>query len=471
MKSFRKITICILSIVMLTACSKPAKSVSLTDAFGYISAEKYKEATDAFTSIIEGNPDSMEAYSGRGDAYAYSGEYLLALADYAKAYQISGEKNILYLLKSAVIYNLIDESDQAENNLKKVIELSGGTISSLVSSETTDLITKLKAEESSKAVLDFIKTASKESGTAAVPTPTPAAAETPKADSTPTPAATQETKPTPTPAATATPKPTPAPTPAATATPKATSTPSSSSSTIPSDFKGTLADIKNLKELMECIAYMTSPMYGEMNSQFTIIDNDPPYEPYQEYSTVNRFKTVDEYRNYYKKYMTDEMAKKMIRLSYRFAVRNGKLYSLSVGIGFGGMSDKAKLVKVDSNGDYIIRVSYFTNVTDKIDHSDDYRLRYVNGKFIIADIVTEKLSKASGYAVVKTNHLNVRKNASTSAGKLGRVNTGAILDVYDVKKDGKYTWYKIGADFGYYHGFSFGWIADNGGWVNYVPYK
>ena len=484
MKLFRQFVICILSIVMLTACSKSAKSVSLTDAFGYLSAEKYKEAAEAFTSIIAENPDSMEAYSGRGDAYAYSGEYILAAADYSKAAQLS-ENNVLYILKSAVIYNLIDEKDEAEKNLFKAIEVSKGTISSEMSSEVTKLITKLKAEESSKAVLDFIKTAAKESETAAVPTPTPAAAETPKADSTPTPAATQEAKPTPTPAVTATPKPTPTPTPAATATPKPTPTPTpaatvtpkptptptSSSSTKPSNFKGTLADIKNLNELLDCIAVLSAPFYSEMKGQHKEFNPDPPFEYYVDYYTVNKFKSVDDYRNHYKKFMTDEMAKKMIQLGYRFAVRNGKLYSLEIAIGYGGMDKKGvKLKQVDKNGDYIIRIPYISDGSLEVDFYTEYKLRYVNGKFIIADCLTNKLSKSAGYAIVNTNHLNIRKKASTSSDKLGRLNTGAVVDVYEVKKDSKYTWYKIGNPWGD-PSYPYGWIANDGSWIKYVKYK
>ena len=429
MKSFRKIMICVLSVFTLTACSKQAKSVSISDAFQYLSAGQYQEAIDAFSSVIAENPNSAEAYAGKGDAYAYSGEYIPAAADYAKAVQFD-ENNSLYLLKSAVLHSLINENDEAEKNLKKVIESGNGTITSWDASEVTDLITKLKAEDSAKAVLDFINTAAKEDETAAVP-----ASETPKADSTPTPV------PTPTP------------------------------ETKPADFKGTIEDIKNLNELLECIAYMTAPLYGEENSEYTFLEKDPPFEPYNEYYTVNRFKTVDEYISHYKKYMTDEMAKKMIRLSYRFAVRNGKLYSLAAGIGYGGMSNQVSLVKIDSNGDYIVRVSYMLNVTDKIDHSDDYRFRYVDGKFVIADLVTTQLNQTSGYVKVNTNHLNVRKQASTSSDKIGRLNEGALLDVYEVKKDGQYTWYKVGAEIGYYNNYPFAWIADNGSWLTYVPYQ
>ena len=426
MKSFRKIMICVVSICMLSACSAPAKSVSISDAYKYLSAEQFKEAIDAFSGVIAENPDSAEAYAGKGDAYAYSGEYIPAAADYAKAVQLD-ENNTLYLLKSAVLHNLINEKDVAEKNLKKAIESGNGTITSWDASEVTDLITKLKAADSAKAVLDFISTAAKEDETAAVP-----ASETPKAAGTPTPA--------------------PAPTP----------------DTKPKG-SGTLADIKNLDELLDCIASVVSPMYYEQNSEYMGIYKDAPYDMYCDYYTVKQFKTVDEYRNHYKKYMTDDAAKSVISLSYRFAVRNGKLYSLEVPIGFGGMNKKGvKLKEIDQNGDYIIRIPYLSDGTSEVDYYDEYRLRYEDGKFVIAGCLSDPGEASSGYVVVNTNHLNIRKSAGTSSAKIGRLNKGAILDVYETKKDSKYTWYKVGIN--WISQDRYAWIADNGKWLKYVKY-
>ena len=62
MKSFRKIMICVVSICMLSACSAPAKSVSISDAYKYLSAEQFKEAIDAFSGVIaEINEELLDA--------------------------------------------------------------------------------------------------------------------------------------------------------------------------------------------------------------------------------------------------------------------------------------------------------------------------------------------------------------------------------------------------------------------------
>ena len=310
MKSFRKIMICILSIFMLSACSKPAESISISDAFKYLSGGQYKEAIDAFTAIIKENPKSEQAYSGRGDAYAYSGEYVSASADYAKAEELCKD-NVLYLLKNAVIYSLLNENSEADNHLKKAGELSNGTITLWDASEVTDLITKLKAEDSSKAVLEFINTALKEDETAAVP-----ASETPKAESTPTP--TPETKP---------------------------------------KGSGTLEDITNLDELLDCIDNLMTPIYMEEHSTGSSITIDP-YDHEELYGKVKKYQSLEDYRNHYKQFMTDNADNVLLTVGVKFAMHSGELYyNTSPQFGWGSVSKQDVILKeIDNNGDYHISV-------------------------------------------------------------------------------------------------------------------
>lgn len=54
--------------------------------------------------------------------------------------------------------------------------------------------------------------------------------------------------------------------------------------------------------------------------------------------------------------------------------------------------------------------------------------------------------------------INIRTSPNTSSEVVGTVYTSEIYDVYEVKEEGDYTWYRIGDN---------RWIADGGGWLTY----
>ncbi len=71
----------------------------------------------------------------------------------------------------------------------------------------------------------------------------------------------------------------------------------------------------------------------------------------------------------------------------------------------------------------------------------------------------EEPEEVSAAVIVKAEHLNIRKDASTSAEKAGQVQYGWSCQAYEIKENEGCTWYRIGDDM---------WIADqNGEWVKY----
>ena len=75
----------------------------------YLSEGNYEEAIITFTAAIEIDPNRVEAYMGRGDAYVGSGEtddnLAVAQADYEKALNLD-EDNVEIYSKLADIYLL-----------------------------------------------------------------------------------------------------------------------------------------------------------------------------------------------------------------------------------------------------------------------------------------------------------------------------------------------------------------------------
>ena len=85
--------LCALSVVLLmTACGQDAEAQWQEQydlGVRYLSEGNYEEAIIAFTAAIEIDPKRPEGYTGRGDAYALSGDTAdnlsAALADYEAA--------------------------------------------------------------------------------------------------------------------------------------------------------------------------------------------------------------------------------------------------------------------------------------------------------------------------------------------------------------------------------------------------
>ncbi len=67
-------------------------------------------------------------------------------------------------------------------------------------------------------------------------------------------------------------------------------------------------------------------------------------------------------------------------------------------------------------------------------------------------------SSETGSLVVNIDNLNIRSGAGTNYPALRKAVKGKTYRVYEVKKSGGYTWYRIGTN---------EWLADNGKWVTY----
>lgn len=98
-----------------------------------------------------------------------------------------------------------------------------------------------------------------------------------------------------------------------------------------------------------------------------------------------------------------------------------------------------------------IHVSYFDHSTSGYDDGDVTDM--------IASLeITNKLGKIS----VTADNLNVRNDANKDATRLWLAHKGGEYEVYEVRSEGGYTWYRIGA---------YSWVADqNGEWVTYSQY-
>ncbi|HLG18033.1 MAG TPA: tetratricopeptide repeat protein [Blastocatellia bacterium] len=68
----------------------------------YYEKNKYNEAADAFTKAIEANPDSAEAYTGRGNARRSLRDYAAASADFNKAIALDARASEAYRGRSMV---------------------------------------------------------------------------------------------------------------------------------------------------------------------------------------------------------------------------------------------------------------------------------------------------------------------------------------------------------------------------------
>ena len=121
----------VLTILLLTACgqSGEAKWQEQYDlGVRYLSEGNYQEAIVAFTAAIEIDPKRPEAYVGRGDTYALSGDtednLSAALADYEAALALD-ETQAAAWLGLADVYIRRGEYDKAYEVLREGLEKCG----------------------------------------------------------------------------------------------------------------------------------------------------------------------------------------------------------------------------------------------------------------------------------------------------------------------------------------------------------
>lgn len=86
-----------LAAVLLTSCAGGAASYEKQMELGrkYLTEMNYTEAIAAFTEAIKLNPDDIDAYMARAEAYAALGKYDEAAADYTAVIEKTGEQPYL----------------------------------------------------------------------------------------------------------------------------------------------------------------------------------------------------------------------------------------------------------------------------------------------------------------------------------------------------------------------------------------
>lgn len=74
----------LLAVMLLTACASGASKAADKIELGqkYLTELNYTEAVASFTEAIRLDPDNIQAYMGRAEAYLALGEYEKALEDY-----------------------------------------------------------------------------------------------------------------------------------------------------------------------------------------------------------------------------------------------------------------------------------------------------------------------------------------------------------------------------------------------------
>lgn len=118
----------LLAVMLLTACasgtSKAADKIELGQK--YLTELNYTEAVASFTEAIRLDPDNIQAYMGRAEAYLALGEYEKALEDYRFVSQKTEEMpytRAISYMGQAEVYEKIDKQDRAlaDYGLAKVL--------------------------------------------------------------------------------------------------------------------------------------------------------------------------------------------------------------------------------------------------------------------------------------------------------------------------------------------------------------
>lgn len=122
------IAVIALVAVLLTACGSKAATAADKIELGqkYLTELNYTEAVAAFTEVIGLDPDNIEAYMGRAEAYKGLKQYDDAKADYTTAIEKTDEMPYTQAQAytgRAEVYELTDESTAAESDYSMAIGL------------------------------------------------------------------------------------------------------------------------------------------------------------------------------------------------------------------------------------------------------------------------------------------------------------------------------------------------------------
>lgn len=118
----------LLAVMLLTACASGASKAADKIELGqkYLTELNYTEAVASFTEAIRLDPDNIQAYMGRAEAYLALGEYEKALEDYRFVSQKTEEMpytRAIFYMGQAEVYEKIDKQDRAlaDYGLAKVL--------------------------------------------------------------------------------------------------------------------------------------------------------------------------------------------------------------------------------------------------------------------------------------------------------------------------------------------------------------
>lgn len=118
----------LLAVMLLTACASGASKAADKIELGqkYLTELNYTEAVASFTEAIRLDPDNIQAYVGRAEAYLALGEYEKALEDYRFVSQKTEEMpytRAISYMGQAEVYEKIDKQDRAlaDYGLAKVL--------------------------------------------------------------------------------------------------------------------------------------------------------------------------------------------------------------------------------------------------------------------------------------------------------------------------------------------------------------
>jgi len=118
----------LLAVMLLTACASGASKAADKIELGqkYLTELNYTEAAASFTEAIRLDPDNIQAYMGRAEAYLALGEYEKALEDYRFVSQKTEEMpytRAISYMGQAEVYEKIDKQDRAlaDYGLAKVL--------------------------------------------------------------------------------------------------------------------------------------------------------------------------------------------------------------------------------------------------------------------------------------------------------------------------------------------------------------
>ena len=143
------IAVIVLVAVLLTSCGSKAATATDKIELGqkYLTELNYTEAVAAFTEVIGLDPDNIEAYMGRAEAYKGLKQYDDAKADYTTAIEKTDEMPYTQAQAytgRAEVYVLTEESSAAESDYTSAIGLLDQDNVGEKENVAADLITQLK---------------------------------------------------------------------------------------------------------------------------------------------------------------------------------------------------------------------------------------------------------------------------------------------------------------------------------------